>query len=212
METRLKELINKTDFKKVLKNKGYAFFENGNYNLNIIGIRNLFNAFKKDGILKITQTDKFNDGLVVIYKVNGVWKTDVYEITTDPGLSLLRNPTNSKGTAILVPDQYRSVYRIDLHNGKYKALCQRGGSVKVYRDKNRDNQLDFNPLTIDKGYFGINIHKAGLSSEIIGGYSAGCQVFHYVKDFNAFMELVENSRKIYGNSFTYTLLTTDDLE
>ena len=211
METKLLDLINKTDFQKVLNNKNYTFFENGNYNLNIIGVRNLFDASEKNNIISINQTDKFNDALVLLYKDNGEWKKDIYEITTDPGLKLLRNPSNSKGTAILVPGQYRNTYKIDLHKGQYKALCQRGGLVKVYRDKNKDNKLDFDPKTIDTGYFGINIHKAGLSSELIGGYSAGCQVFHYVKDFNKFMENIEKSNNIYGNSFTYTLLTTNDL-
>ena len=37
------ELFNKAsevDFRKILVNKGYAYFTKGRYNLNIIGIRN----------------------------------------------------------------------------------------------------------------------------------------------------------------------------
>ena len=41
-----KELFNKAskaDFSKILINKGYAYFNKGKYNLNIIGIRNAGN-------------------------------------------------------------------------------------------------------------------------------------------------------------------------
>lgn len=212
MEANLKKLIESADLQAILEKKGYAFFTNGDYNLNIIGVRNLLNATTSGNVIKNVQRDKFDDALILMYKVNGVWKKEVFENTTDPGLKLLRNPMNSNGTAILVPGQYRSTYKIDLHNGKYKALCQRSGLVKVYRDKNKDNVLDMDPKTIQSGYFGINIHKAGLASELIGGYSAGCQVFKNVQDFNHMMELANKSAAIYGNSFTYTLLTTDDLK
>ena len=49
------------------------------------------------------------------------------------------------GTAILVPDQYRGVYKIDTHGGKrrYTALCQRLGPVKIWRDNNRDRIPDY---------------------------------------------------------------------
>jgi hypothetical protein len=66
---------------------------------------------------------------------------------------------NSKGIARLVPDQYRGVYSISLHSGKYQALCQRLGNVTVWRDKNRD--LVYDEVVKDTGMFGINIHKAG---------------------------------------------------
>lgn len=204
MDTKFKKLIQETNFNELFNKKGYAFFTNGDYNLNIIGVRNLL-----DGNI---QRDTFNDALILIYKVNGVQKIEIFDATTDPGLKLLKNPSNSKGTAILVPGQYRSTYKIDLHNGKYKALCQRSGLVKVYRDKNRDNKLDMDPKTIDTGYFGINIHKAGLASETIGGYSAGCQVFKKVADFNHFMEIANKSAALYGNKFTYTLITSEDLK
>ena len=212
MDKQLSALVQSTDFEKLFKQKGYAYFTNGDYNLNIIGVRNLIGAKKTGDVITIKQDDKFNDALILLYKVNGQWVENVYEITTDPGLKLLRNPSNSSGTAILVPGQYRSVYKVDLHRGKYKALCQRAGNVKVYRDKNKDGVLDMNPKTIQSGYFGINIHKAGLVSEVIGGNSAGCQVFKRQKDFNEFMSLVNKSKDKFGNSFTYTLVTTDDLK
>lgn len=205
MDIDLKELIEKADFEAIFNNKGYSYFKEGDYNLNIIGIRNLLG----DTI----QRDKFDDALVLIYKVNGEWVGKMYEITTDPSLKLLKFPANANGTAILVPNQYRSTYKVDLHKGKYQALCQRSKPVEVYRDNNRDNNLDMNPYNIEKGMFGINIHRASdkYISETINGYSAGCQVFKSFKDFNEFMRIVNISKLKYGNSFTYTLLTTNDL-
>lgn len=206
MDLNLKNLIDKTDFEKLFQKMGYTFFTNGNYNVNIIGVRNLLGD-------KI-QRDTFNDAMVLIFKENNKWVKKVYELTTDPSLKFLKSPSNSSGTAILVPGQYRSVYKVDLHGGKYTALCQRNGNVKVYRDKNKDNKLDMDPKTIQSGMFGINIHRASATvvSESIGSYSAGCQVFKSYKNFNEFMNYIQKSKSLYGNSFTYTLITTDELK
>ena len=37
-----------------------------------------------------------------------------------------------------------------------------------------------------------------------------CQVFKNVKDFNQFMEICMNSKALWGNKFTYTLLNEND--
>ena len=118
-------------FKKALDNKGYAFFERGDYNLNIVGVRN-----------DSGKADTFDDFINVIYKLNGEWCVDTYPATTEPGTSILRRPINKKGTAILVPNQYRGVYKIDTHGGKrkYTALCQRNGEVEVWRDDKKNGQ------------------------------------------------------------------------
>lgn len=190
---------NLNQIKTVLQNKGYSYFTNGDYNLNIIGIRNL-----RSGNI---QNDLFDDELHLIYYVNNELRHHVYPITTDPGLKILQCPINKDGTAILVPNQYKGVYQIGYHKGQYEALVQRG-NVKVYRDNNRDNVLDFS--SIAEGIFGINIHKSGVDSGYVGNWSAGCQVFRKEKDFNQFMTACRKSVEIYGNKFTYTLLTSKD--
>lgn len=210
----LKKLIEATDFQSLFLKKGYAYFTNGDYNLNIIGIRNLLEGRIQD--------DKFNDALVCIYKVGGKWQRKIWPITTDPGLKMLEAPSNSSGTAILVPGQYRGAYQIGLHKGQYQALTQKK-AVKVYRDKNKDKKLDLDPSTIQEGLFGINIHgskNASIAvtmnpekvsdtwkSDTVGAWSAGCQVFANAKDYSEFMELCRKSKDLFGNSFTYTLLT-----
>ena len=194
------------EIKKTFKIKGYAFFEKGDYNLNIVGIRN-----------SSGDASKFDDCIKLIYKVKGKWVVDIYQVTTEPGTSILKRPLNEvkhKGTAILVPDQYRSTYRIGWHGSKtgHEALVQRGGTVRVVRDNNRDAKPDYhNPE--EEGWFGINIHKHRGSSARVntGGVSAGCQVFRSARDFKTFMSICEKSRDIWGNSFTYTLLKQGDI-
>ena len=120
---------------------------------------------------------------------------------------------NRKGTAILKPNQYRSAYKLDLHSGKYLALCQRKGKVDVYRDNDKDYILEMDESTIDRGMFGINIHRSSewRDVDVVEKYSAGCQVFQKKKEFDVFIELCEKSADIYGNSFTYTLINLKDL-
>ena len=191
------------DFEKLFKAKGYVWFTKGNYNLNIIGIR----SNNKNKV-----TNKYDDMLVVDYNTGNGHKRVCYTITTEPGIYYIKNLCNSKGAAILVPGQYRGCWQIGLHRGKYKALCQKK-EVKVYRDNNKNMIYDINPENIDKGIFGINIHRSNetYTRNTIDQYSAGCQVFNNPVEFNAFMRLCEEQRKLYGNSFTYTLINEEDM-
>jgi len=202
IKTALYSKVKDYDFEKLFKKKGYAFFTRGEYNLNIIGVRASGRVI----------TNRFDDLLVLIYKTPcDMWTRQIYQITTDPGRYYMLNPTNRKGTAILVPGQYRGVYKIDKHRGKYDALCQKNKPVKVYRDDNKDEIYDWNPATLDEGLFGINIHKAGKLSSRVDTWSAGCQVFATDDEFKRFMTYCKKQRDLYGNSFTYTLLNEEEL-
>lgn len=205
MKNRLYEKVKKADFEKVLAKKGYAYFKNGYYNVNIIGVRS--NQGSK-------VTNKYDDYLVLIYNTSTGWKRMIYNITTEPGLKLMKRPSNAKGTAILAPGQYRGTYKIDKHRGKYDALCQRYKPVKVYRDNNRDDKYDYLPEKVDVGMFGINIHRSNefWTRATVDNYSAGCQVFNDPREFNSFMSIIKKSAAIYGNKFTYTLIDEDDLD
>lgn len=197
--------VMRSNLSYTLNKLGYVFFTNGYYNLNIIGIR-------KDNNQKIT--NKFDDILAVRYRTPQGWQTDCFNITTEPGDYYMRkNLGNPKGTAILVPGQYRATWKLDLHRGKYEALCQRK-PVKVYRDGNKDDIYDLVPEEIHEGLFGINIHRSnkGFTRETVDQYSAGCQVFANPKDFDKFIALCKKQERIYGNSFTYTLIDEKDLQ
>ena len=189
--------------KKVLAKKNYLFFENGNFNLNLIGIRT-------NG----TTAGKYDDYMVAIYKDNsGEWVLYHWDITTDAGTHWLKNPMNRKGTALLVPNQYRGCWTIGLHQGKYKALTQ-FKPVKVYRDNNREAILDYNNASIDEGMFGINIHRSNPNRESLlnDKWSAGCQVFANPYDFSEFLTIIDESARRYGDKFTYTLITENDFD
>jgi hypothetical protein len=187
---------------KAVKAKGYVWFEGAkDYDVNIVGIRNLQPAKHV--------TNLFDDTLTISYKKDGVWQFHEWPITTDPGKKAMLQYSNPKGVAILVPGQYRGSHMIGLHQGKYEALRQQR-PVKVYRDKDKDMEFDF--VDEDTGIFGINIHRSNPKTEstYVENWSEGCQVFKRVNQFNTFMDICRLSRNIHGNSFTYTLLTSDD--
>lgn len=205
MKTNLYARCNSCNFEKLFKEKGYAYFTKGSYNLNIIGVR--ANCENK-------VTNKYDDFLVVIYNSpSGKRMRQIYNITTEPGKYYMEeNLGNPKGTAILVPGQYRGCWQIGLHRGKYKALCQKK-PVKVYRDNNKNGIYDLDPKTIEDGIFGINIHRSNESwtRNTIDQYSAGCQVFSNPEQFAGFMRLCEKQKELYGNGFTYTLIDEADI-
>lgn len=191
--------------KQAIQTKNYSWFEKGNYNLNIVGIR----STKKGNEI----TNQFDDLLTLSYKIGDTEVYHEYFITTEPGIYYSKNLLNKEGVAILVPNQYKGTWQIGLHRGKYKALVQRK-TVQVYRDKNKDNKYDMNQETIDDGLFGINIHHSsatGISTQI-DKWSAGCQVFQNIKNFNEFMLICDKASKAWGNSFTYSLILDTDVK
>ncbi|MGZ4038062.1 MAG: hypothetical protein ACXVPQ_09570 [Bacteroidia bacterium] len=186
--------------KNAMKKKGYPLMT-GEYELNIIGIRN--NSAKPNS---------FDDTILVLFKDE--YNDDVllaFSCTTDPGLYWLEHPMVSEGCLIMKEGHYSNVYKIGLHKG-YKAL-QQVGKIHYVRDNNKDGILDF-----DKGkdYFGVfetNIHHAAMpeGSAIVDKWSAGCQVIN--KGWNEFIELCEKARMITErNLFSYTLLNVNDLK
>lgn len=202
---KLKQKIIDCNFRLLFNAKGYKYFSNGEYNLNIIGIRNIVEGNVQD--------NTFNDFICVSYKESNHLTKYVWECTTDPGVKALKQPINAKGCAILVPGQYQGAYKIGKHKGQYDALVQ-AAPVKVYRDGNQNDILDFDSKTIDEGYFGINIHRSNpyTESTIVDMWSCGCQTFKKAADFEMFMTLCKKAAEKYGNSFTYTLITSDDLK
>lgn len=189
-------------FKGVYARKGYAFFDGGKgFNLNIIGVRRDTNV-----------PNSFDDMIMVICRDGqGAWEVYSYVATTDPGTYWLEHPQNVKGTAILIPGQYRGSHMIGKHKGQYAALVQ-CGPLKVWRDSDRDNELDFDGVE-DEGLYGINIHRASSqhTSSKVDKWSAGCQVIASTVDFSELMAMVHGSAARYGPTFTYTLLDEADL-
>ena len=190
-----------------MTSKGYKYFTSDNYDVNIIGIRN--------SATKNKVTNKFDDTITLSYKdENGEWNYHEFDCTTDPGTHWVKNVMNDKGVAILKPNQYRSSHKLRLHAGKYLALGQQN-KVTVYRDDNRDDNYDLNESKTDTGLFGINIHRAtgraGKKSTQVNKWSAGCQVIADNDDWHCFLDICQQAREVWGNSFSYTLLESKDL-
>jgi hypothetical protein len=197
-------MYTKEQIENAVKTKGYVWFDdtqNKGYDLNIVGVRNSSTN---------TVTNLFDDWITVTYKEKGQWKFNCWSITTDPGTKAVKEFHNPKGVGRVVPGQYRNLWAIGLHQGKYKALTQKS-SVKVYRDSNKD--MTFNENVIQEGIFGINCHRSSptTESQYVENWSEGCQVFKAVNNFNTFMSICEAAAAIHGNSFTYTLIKSTDI-
>ena len=196
-----RELIEET-----VKDRGYNWFDKGDYNLNIVGVRN---SSTGDEV-----TNKFDDKITLSYKVEGEWKFYSFDATTDPGRYWVENIMRVEGVACLKPGQYKS-YRIDKHRGIYDCLSQREGEVTVYRDSNKDGCYDLDDNNTQTGFFGINIHRAtaraGKKSTQVDKWSAGCQVIASNDDWSEFIFACYKAREIWGNKFTYTLINSEDI-
>lgn len=196
-------MIDIQTLQKALLLRGYKLFDDDSkpYNLNLIGVRS-----------NDLTPNVFNDWFCVMWKFEGNWNLNVFKCTTDPGLYWLEKPMNEHGTAILKEGQHRGMWTRGMHQGKYPALVQ-AEPVTVIRDYNRDNKLDFDLGRLDAGLFGINGHRANSKWESIqvDKWSAGCQVLSNPQEFDQLITLCDESRKHWGNSFTYTLLSENDL-
>lgn len=184
-----------------MRRREYRVFENPDgHDLNLVGIRN-----------SSSSANSFDDWLCAFYWFDGVWNIFAFPATTDPGAYYRQNPINVRGTAIMKPGQYRGAYKVGRHKG-YKAL-QQAGSITVFRDNNRDLELDTDGASEQQGLHAINIHRASRvrASTRVEKWSAGCQVMQDPDHFDFFMTLCERGAHKFGNSFTYTLLESDDI-
>ena len=174
------------------------------YRLNIFGVR-----------ANLPATNKFDDMIGVFYKdFAGTWNLQKYMATTDAGFSYLRSPIVPKGTAILAPNQYKDAYCTGKHLGQYRALVQHA-PMDFWRNKPADLKrtpegyyaFDKTPEKIIRAVIGANIHHAGEYSTFINNWSAACQVFAILKDFNGgLMVLVDaHLEQKYPDLFDYTL-------
>jgi len=191
-----------------VEGKGYVYFQSPKgYDVNIIGIRN--------SATKGRVTNAFDDLMTISYlDEDSCWKYHEFPCTTDPGTHWVENIMSESGVAILKPNQYRGSHRIGLHQGKYSALRQQK-PLQVYRDNNEDSHYDLIEENVQKGIFGINIHratsKANSKSTRVDKWSAGCQVIAANADFATFMKICNKAQAKWGNSFTYTLINSSDI-
>jgi hypothetical protein len=193
-----------------VEGKGYKYFHdnsNKTYDVNVIGIRN--------DETKGRVTNAFDDLMTISYKnEDGEWQYHEYNCTTDPGTHWVENLLNDRGVAILKPGQYRGSHKIRLHQGKYEALGQKK-EMAIYRDANLDGKYDLIEESVRMENIGINIHRATArthgTSTRVDKWSAGCQVIASNDNFQEFMDICRKARDPHGNSFSYTLIESNDI-
>jgi hypothetical protein len=172
------------------------------YHLNLFGIRST-----------IEQPNKFDDLLGFWYRDFGNTACCMFMSgTTHPGAYWLLHPMNKLGTAIVVPGQYKNLWMIGMHKGKYKALVQIN-PIKVYRDNDGDNVLDiFGPnVKIQEGMFAIELHHAGIHSVDINDWSAGCQVVANQADYWGAFDVFERQVSLGYKYFDYSLFKEEEV-
>jgi len=180
------ELLNKV---KELKN--YVGIPNGYW---LLGVRS-----KEDN------PNAFDDK---IYLFKGSKFVEVTSATTNAGIPTLKQfeKVNKKGAAVLKSEQwYYDVWKYGKHNGKVDALLQLGAPVQVYRDTDKDLKSEEQGV-LDTGYFGINFHPntydlSRPTSNIVGWWSAGCQVVNNVIKYKTIIRLVKPQKYV-----TYCLI------
>lgn len=173
---------------------GYTFFEDGLYDLNLVGLRSAQN-----------RSNLFDDTFLAIFQDESGWRCESWPCTTDPGRPHLERPLRAEGCAILVPGQYRGMWTIGRHKGDQPALVQ-SAPVKVWRDNNKDAIADYGG-PVHEGQFGINLHRAGTNSPVIGEWSAGCQVLKRSADLETLLGYCRRqaARGPGWDRFSYTL-------
>lgn len=199
------------DIKKLTIDAVKKIFEDGGGEwgeVNLFGLRNEADQ----------QSDLFNDFI-------GVCAGDavrIYAGTTDPGAWWTKNPitaAGATGAAHLCEGFHKNAWRVGVHAQgtpfAHEALVQIGNKVRIWRDVDKDYEMGEKDL-VQEGYFGINIHRAGLNDpNKIGKYSAGCQVVRYHKDFEELLEIVKASETFKKNKtgarFSYLLLNIKSL-
>lgn len=191
------------EFERLFGKLGYAFFEDGDFNPNYIGVRS-----------SRTRAGQFDDVFFCLYRTNGYWRVHMWPLTTDPGDVLLKASKNPKGVAILAsPQQCRGAYKLGLHKGR-PALVQWGKPVRVWRDGNKDDVLDWGDDAGIPGWYGINIHNTvGPQIALMNDTkSLGCQVFPNDFDHRSLLAVQRVAANKYGDVCTYTIIESKQLE
>ena len=210
------------EIREVLKAKNYKFFEKGDFNLNLIAIR-------EDD----TFDNKFSDSLQMLYKENGVWKAPAFKFTTLAGtlgfggekapLTAADTGTGVDGVAIILEGQYPGVYEYVNTGYRYPFVeyLNQVGNFDYLRDNNKDGLVSRNS-TRQTGNFKTCFHamswinKNGTYSDsefvnYIGSpYSQGCIGAPALTMFTGIMPIIRQSVKIWGKKFTPTILHAKD--
>lgn len=217
-----------------LNNSGYKVYDEPN-KMNIVGVRYQYPGDKYSN----TFSDRL---YVFFKNNSGEWKIKNYKISTLPGTKIkitsgrykkfkekvdpsIIGKTISlkkyvkylgrKGLGILQPAQYINSYKLGYfpRSGSYKSRALLSvGKQLAYRDNNWDSDKITFSFKDEGNNFYMHLHRGFPGGSKVNNWSEGCQVFPTDASLNSFMKLIELQEKRYGNQFTYTLITSDELD
>lgn len=137
-----------------------------------------------------------------------------YQITTSPSLAYYGDkPVNPKGTGIKLPGD--TIYYLQdrkLGHGKYKMMVE-GEPINVGRYPIGVKKMDtYLPANKHKENTGMHIHRSSTKGKgvCIGPWSAGCQVFDDINEYDDFIKKAEKQTN-NGKKFIYALIQLDDI-
>jgi hypothetical protein len=205
-EEELKHL-NYQQIKKLVTDKGYVFFDEKDYNLNIVFIRTS-DVF----------TDLFTDTGYVVYKENDVEKVLIQPCSTKAGLYYVNNPITYQGvtgTAVVMDGQYRNVYQLVDSYSEWLSYpyFRQVKEMNYWRDMSKDTTLDEVQPQYNKNW-GTHYHRGsniGVTGHHIYNFSAGCLI-QEEPYFKNVIELARKGVKAWGNSFSITILDAKDFK
>ncbi|MEM9982266.1 MAG: hypothetical protein AAF734_07205 [Bacteroidota bacterium] len=193
--------------KKQVEAVGGTFFEEGDYNLNLIFERSSQRF-----------TDLDDDTLYVAYRRLGLWEVVALRCSTKAGVfegkDSLFNPVTVDGitgmATIVAGKQYAGVYKLadsKVNWLKYPYFHQIG-ALAVYRDNTHDLTIDTD-VPVQKGLFQIHIHRrgpVGLFNRFTDNYSIGCITLD-TRYLDILVHLARQQIQAgHGNRFSFTLL------
>jgi hypothetical protein len=137
-----------------------------------------------------------------------------YQITTSPSLAYYgEKPVNPKGTGIKLPgDTLYYLQDRDIGHGKYKMMVE-GEPIDVGRYPIGVTKYDtYLPANKFKEHTGMQIHRSSTKGKgiCIGPWSAGCQVFDDINEYDEFINKATQQTN-NGNKFIYALIQLDDI-
>ena len=199
--------MNYQELKQLVESKGFIFFDNGNYNLNFIWVRN-----------DMIADNHFSDDLFIAYKADGLEQVLNIKCTTIPGTrGSLYNPrtvAGATGTAVIKEGQYRGAWRfIDSYTqfSTYPYFAQIK-PIDYYRDGNKDNIID-EVQEQDNRLFGTHWHrmsnindKRKIEQFEVNNWSLGCigaPILEWDKVINLTRQSIKSGQ---GTIFTGTII------
>lgn len=201
-------MITIAKLKEVISKKGYKWFDD---QINLIAIRTTLQV-----------PDTFNDVLCAVYKKNGVETLFTAIITTEPGTTYQKKLLNEKGCWVMMPAQMINAYKAGFHQGKPNHRCLKSvGKIYGHREDDKDgivlNDKDAVNHWEEGTLVGANIHGASHNEEkhidltnVVGPWSAGCQVHARWSKKEEMMDIVDLYKNVNNGLVTYTLLEEKD--